>query len=122
MGLFVCAPDGSNSVYCYPGDPPTTDPFGTGPIDQPPIDPSSPVDPPLPVDPPPDTWFTPPDYSPTNPVAPLDVSGDGSVSPLDALLIINFINAFGSGPDPLRRRSRPAISTSTGTAGRRTTR
>jgi VCBS repeat-containing protein len=36
-----------------------------------------------------------------NPSNPLDVSGDGSVSPNDVLLIINFINDQGSGPVPV---------------------
>lgn len=35
-----------------------------------------------------------------NPVNSLDVTGDGSVSPIDALRIINFINRFGSQPLP----------------------
>jgi dockerin type I repeat protein/matrixin len=96
VGLFVCAPDGSNSAYCFPGDPPTTDPFGTGPTTQPP-----PTDPTPPINPPPDNWFGPPDYLPTNPVNPVDVSGDGTTSPIDSLLVINYLNAFDPGPDPL---------------------
>ena len=36
----------------------------------------------------------------TNPVDPLDVDGSGRVAPLDALLVINYINHFGSGPLP----------------------
>lgn len=33
-----------------------------------------------------------------NPVDPRDVNGDGKITPLDALLLINYINSFGSGP------------------------
>jgi len=35
-----------------------------------------------------------------NPVEPLDVNGDGVIVPLDALLIINELNANGSHPLP----------------------
>lgn len=93
-GLFVCAP-GSTSTFCYPGLPPTTDPFATANTTQ------SQNDPLTTVTAPPDIWFAPPDYLPTNPLNALDVSGDGATSPLDALIIINFLNAFGSISDPL---------------------
>lgn len=33
-----------------------------------------------------------------NPVEPRDVNGDGQISPLDALILINYINSFGAGP------------------------
>ena len=33
-----------------------------------------------------------------NATNPKDVDGDGSVSPLDVLTIVNYLNAFGSGP------------------------
>lgn len=36
----------------------------------------------------------------TNPVDPLDVDGNGLLAPLDALLVINYINRFGSGRIP----------------------
>ena len=36
----------------------------------------------------------------TNPDNPLDVSGDGIISPLDALILINAINSRGPGPLP----------------------
>ena len=35
-----------------------------------------------------------------NPVDSIDVDNDGSISPLDALVVINYINAGGSGPLP----------------------
>jgi hypothetical protein len=35
-----------------------------------------------------------------NRLRPFDVNNDTSLSPIDALLIINFLNAFGSGPVP----------------------
>ncbi|XZE20921.1 putative Ig domain-containing protein [Pirellulaceae bacterium SH449] len=42
-------------------------------------------------------------YSPwQNPARPLDVDNDQTLSPLDALVLINRINAFGSGPLPIR--------------------
>jgi hypothetical protein len=36
----------------------------------------------------------------TNPVDPLDVDANGLLAPLDALLVINYINRFGSGRIP----------------------
>jgi hypothetical protein len=36
-----------------------------------------------------------------NPVNPLDVDNDTFVSPIDAVLVINFLNSFGSGPVPV---------------------
>jgi len=33
-----------------------------------------------------------------NPVEPRDVNGDGQITPLDALILINYINSFGVGP------------------------
>jgi hypothetical protein len=33
-----------------------------------------------------------------NPVEPRDVNGDGEVTPLDALILINYLNSFGPGP------------------------
>ena len=35
-----------------------------------------------------------------NPVIPADVSGEGEVTPLDALLIVNYLNAHGTGSLP----------------------
>ena len=33
-----------------------------------------------------------------NPVEPRDVNGDGEITPLDALILINYMNSFGPGP------------------------
>ena len=33
-----------------------------------------------------------------NPVQPRDVNGDGEITPLDALILINYINSYGTGP------------------------
>ena len=40
------------------------------------------------------------------PVFPLDVNHDGRITPLDALIVINFLNANGPGTLPV-----PAIAT-----------
>lgn len=96
MGDFVCAGDGSNSAYCYPGNVTSDSPFASGTTDQPPLE-----DPLPDINPPPDNWFSPLDYSPTNPVDPLDVNNDQNVAPDDVLDVINYINANGSGPDEL---------------------
>lgn len=96
LGDFVCAADGSNSAYCYPGDVHSDSPFVTGTTDQPPVG-----DPLTDVNPPPDNWFSPPDYVPSNPSDPLDVNNDTVVAPDDALHVINYINANGAGPDAL---------------------
>jgi len=48
-----------------------------------------------------------------NAVLALDVNGDGGISPNDALLIINQINAFGSGPvDPVAGVAAPYLDVS----------
>ena len=36
----------------------------------------------------------------TNPVAPDDVNGDNGVTPLDVLVVINFLNSSGEQADP----------------------
>ena len=42
-----------------------------------------------------------------NSAAPLDVDGDGATAPLDALLIVNYLNEVGIGALPTRSRSEP---------------
>ena len=44
-----------------------------------------------------------------NQANPLDVNGDGTVSPIDALILINYINAFGQGPIPTGRPRPPYL-------------
>lgn len=86
--------------YCYPGGVVGIIPYDFVP------------GPPIPLnDPPPDVtnyqvldpgdaWFWHNFHAGTNELLPVDVSGDGSVAPLDALMVINQLNEFGAGPMP----------------------
>jgi VCBS repeat-containing protein len=51
--------------------------------------------------------FSDPPYQ--NPANHYDVSGDGSVSPIDPLILINYINANGQGPIPAGRPTPPYL-------------
>lgn len=103
--IFACG--GATDLFCYPDLPPVPDPFVVAPDPAPP--PTSPTEP---VVPPIDFWFWPPDFLPTNPLLPLDVNGDGKVSPFDALQIVNALNARGAGPVPLPPRDTPYLDPS----------
>ncbi len=89
--IFAC-PD-TAVQFCYPDTPPTPAPFVFVPA--PPV--VLPTSVPFPVAPPPSTWFWNGQFPRTNTPAPKDTSGDGLVSPRDALLVINYLNTFGSG-------------------------
>lgn len=99
--------DPATGLILFPGQPPTAEPVVIVPPSVPPPAPS-----PAPVIIPADIWFWPLDYLPTNPLNPLDASGDGIVSPLDALLVINFLNQTGTGADPLGLRLTSYLDTS----------
>jgi VCBS repeat-containing protein len=51
--------------------------------------------------------FSDPPYQ--NPANNYDVSGDGAVSPIDPLILINYINANGQGPIPAGRPTPPYL-------------
>ena len=51
--------------------------------------------------------FSDPPYQ--NPANNYDVNGDGAVSPIDALILINYINANGQGPIPAGRPTPPYL-------------
>ncbi len=98
LPIFDCG--GQTSEFCYPNQAPTPAPFV--------IVPTVPATPPvqlpstngLPVTPPPSHWFwnsQPPRWHAS---LPFDCSGDGVVSGLDVLLVINFINTFAPGLMP----------------------
>lgn len=42
-----------------------------------------------------------------NPLEPLDVNGNGSIEPLDALIIINYLNRSSAGPPPVMTDAPP---------------
>ncbi|MFO1062774.1 MAG: dockerin type I domain-containing protein [Pirellulales bacterium] len=88
---FACG-DGSGQ-FCYPNNAPTTEPFVIN------SDPQSvlPTTQNWPVSTAPDLWFWNPTFLRTNPVQPLDSSGDGFITPLDALIVINMINSRNPG-------------------------
>ncbi len=52
----------------------------------------------------------------TNPVNAIDVNGDGQISPIDALDIINHLNSSGQGTLGTAPRAPTIFSTSTATA------
>lgn len=77
--------------FCYPDGTRTTDPTVVIPT----VDPTLP--PPIPITKTPvDTWFWTSNMPATNPRNALDTDGDGVVSPLDVLIIINRINSGAS--------------------------
>lgn len=99
--------DPATGLFTYPGQVPTASPVVIVP-------PLAPVPPPptdiVPI--PLNHWFWAPDFLPTNPSDPLDASGDGFVTPIDALLVINFLNSTGSGVDPTGPRISSYLDTS----------
>jgi hypothetical protein len=91
--LFLCP--GSTTEFCYPStSTPTTVPQQVGP---------QPI---VPLPPPttrtvvanPSGFFWSNNFAPTNPSNALDITGDGTVDPLDVLTIINALNDRGGGP------------------------
>ncbi len=93
--LFLCA--GSTTQYCYPDNPTpiaTTQRVGLQPSVTLPA-PSRTL-----VQPSPSSWYWSNEFLPTNPTNALDVTGNGSVDPLDVLVIVNAINSIGFGPVP----------------------
>ena len=93
--VYLCP--GSTTEYCYPGSvTPTVVTQYVG--NKPPI--ALPVPKPTVVAPAPNAWFWTNNFLPTNPTNALDVSSNGIVDPLDALAIINAVNALGVGPVP----------------------
>ncbi|MDX1927690.1 MAG: dockerin type I domain-containing protein [Pirellulaceae bacterium] len=89
--VFSC-PD-STVQFCYPDTPPTTAPFAIVPTTTIVL----PTSVPYPVTPPANTWFWNNQFPRTNFTLTPDTSGDGQVSPRDALIVINHLNALGSG-------------------------
>jgi hypothetical protein len=93
--VFLCP--GSTTEFCYPNSTtPTTVPQQVGPTPTVPL-------------PAPTTrqvvasangFFWSNSFAPTNPTNALDVDGDGVVSPLDVLTLVNTINLRGIGPVP----------------------
>jgi hypothetical protein len=92
--MFLCP--GSNTEYCYPNTTaPTIIPQKVGPP------PSTPL-------PRPTTtqsnstsdWFWGHNILPTNPTNALDVNADNVINAIDALVVINLLNARGIGPVP----------------------
>lgn len=92
--IFGC-PD-SPDKFCYPPDFETTEPFVLLP--EPPFD--LPTTGNLPIDLPAGDGFFGTNFQRSNIALPFDSNNDGAVTSLDALLIINQLNAFGSGRTP----------------------
>ena len=92
--IFTC-PD-TTVQFCYPNTPPTPNPFIFGPA--PTI--VLPTSVPFPVTPPSIAWFWNNQFPRTNIALPADTSGDGLVSPRDALIVINYLNTLHSGLPP----------------------
>jgi hypothetical protein len=88
--VFAC-PD-TTSDFCYPDTPPTPIPFVIVPV---PL--VLPTSIPFPVTTPSNTWFWNNQFPRTNFGLPADTSGDGLVSPRDALIVINYLNESGAG-------------------------
>ncbi|RMF44828.1 MAG: hypothetical protein D6753_01585 [Planctomycetota bacterium] len=95
LPIYDCGVGGD---FCYPDGTTTTTPVHIGP----PPPPAAPVPPPptQPLPPPPDGFFWLNERLPTNPINRQDTSGDGILSPLDALIVINYLNRNGSGAYP----------------------
>ncbi len=108
--FYTCG-DPTTVMYCYPGalliQVPVPWEFTQiyVPIVNPPPPPQQPdapslapavlPTPPAVVQPPADMYFWSNEFLPTNPYIPQDVDGDGTVAPLDALLIVNRLNQVG---------------------------
>ncbi len=91
---FSC--DDLSGLFCFPAQPPTTQPVVI-------TDPSTPAETPstVPVQTPLDGWFWTADFLPTNPIDPLDTNGDRRVTAFDALGVINYLNLYGVTLDPV---------------------
>jgi hypothetical protein len=92
--IYVCP--GVPTTYCYPGSAPTSSPTVVvpAPAKQLPSLTS------LSITSPADQWYWQFPLSPHNSALGADVNGDGLVTPIDALLIINDLNANGARPVP----------------------
>ncbi len=95
LPIYDCGIQGD---FCYPDGVQKTEPVHVGAAPPP----SAPVPPPpaQPLPPPADGFFWINERLPTNPINNRDASGDGIVSALDALIIINYLNQQGSGAYP----------------------
>lgn len=91
--LYVCD---EGTDFCYPDGTQTTDPIATDPTVSVPLPP--PPLAPLPL--PPDEFFWDPLISPTNVARPLDVNNDAVITPMDALIVINYLNSHPAGTYP----------------------
>ncbi len=96
--IYACA--GTPNSYCYPGDVVSASPVNIAATTTTPafglIRPA--------YTPPADAWYWSANQLSTNALLPGDTNGDGRITPLDVLLIINDLNAFGS-----RQVARPPI-------------
>ncbi len=90
--IYECGTPGSD--FCFPDGTQSPNPSHDVPTTAP-----LPPAPRIPIPLPPDEYFWEP-FIYTNPVDPIDASGDGFVSALDALLVINYINVHGAGAYP----------------------
>ncbi|MEZ6136392.1 MAG: dockerin type I domain-containing protein [Pirellulaceae bacterium] len=94
--IYTCDVGGD---FCFPDGTESTTPSHVGPGPLIPLPPP----PPAPLPPPPDAFFWGNDVNvSTNFRNPNDTNGDGMVSPVDVLLIVNFINSNGSGSFPIQ--------------------
>ncbi len=92
--IYTCETGGD---FCFPDGTESPHPSHVGPGPVLPLPPP----PPAPMPPPPDNFFWSNDLVfATNPRDTMDASGDGIVSAQDALLIINYLNSYGSGSFP----------------------
>ncbi len=92
--MFLCP--GSTTQYCYPNSTnPTTTTQQVGPPPVTPLAASSTAQVSSSSN-----WYWNNQFAPTNPSNAMDVDGDGSVGPLDVLLVIDVINSRGIGPVP----------------------
>ena len=89
--IFTC-PD-TTIQFCYPDTEPTPAPFVLVPLPAVVL----PTSVPFPVALPTSLGFWNNQFPRTNAALPQDTSGDGLVSPRDALLVITYLNKFGSG-------------------------
>lgn len=92
--IFGCPENPDN--FCYPPDVESMEPFVLLP--EPPFDLPSTSG--LPIELPFSDGFFGSSFQRNNPTLPLDSNGDGAVTSVDALLIINQLNLYGSGQAP----------------------
>lgn len=81
-----------SGLFCFPGPVVTSIPILVIPVPTPTIPFPSNVN----VQPPADKWYWQTNPKSTNLVNPLDVNNDSSVTPLDALVVINDLNTHGA--------------------------